>query len=89
MLYEGGDCLVKNRVPWSKRVCVRHVGEETLRVLCDGDGCACFVRVPIRKGKEGGAESHVWRGCMYVLHELRYVADALGVLFDEVLSMNR
>ena len=89
MLYEGGDCLSKNRVPLVKRICVRHIGEKTLRIHCDGEGCACFVRVPIREGKEGGAESHMWSGCMYVLHELRGYAVDVNMPIDELLSMNR
>jgi len=89
MLYEGGNCLSKDRVPLEKRVCVRHAGEEPLRILCIGDDCMCFVRVPIREGKEGGAESHMWRGCMYVLRELKGYAAVVGRSIDELLSMNR
>lgn len=89
MLYEGGDCLVKDRIPWEKRICVKYVGAETpLRIPCETDSCACFIRVPIREGKEGGAESHEWSGCMYVLAELRKYAE-IGISIDKVLSLNR
>jgi len=89
MLYKGGDCLSKNKIPWEKRICVKHAGAETpLRILCVGSDCACFVYVPIREGKEGGAESHEWSGCMYVLAELRKYAE-MGMSIDKVLSRNR
>lgn len=84
-----GDCLTKNRVPMMKRVCVKHAGVEALRILCVGDSCACFVCVPIRKGKDGGAESHVWLGCKDVLRDLVYYAKAANMSLDDLLSANR
>jgi len=48
-----------------------------------------FVRVPIREGKVGGAESHTWRGCIHVLVMLMEFAESLGIPIDEVLCANR
>jgi len=81
--------LKRKIVPWTKRVCVKHASVEPLRILCVGDDCACFVRVPIRVGKEGGAESHQWVGCMYVLDELRKCAETMSMSMDILLSLNR
>ena len=81
--------LSKEVVPSDKRVCVRHAGVKTLRVHCDIDSCMCWVRVPIRKGKVGGSESHIWSGCMYVLDELRKYAEATGINVESLLSLNR
>ena len=73
----------------SKRVCVMHAGEETLRILCDTDDCMCFVHVPIRAGMDGGAGSHEWSGCMYVLDILTKYAGTAGQSINELLSLNR
>jgi len=89
MLYKGGDYLPRKKNPWTKRTCVKYAGEETLRILCKGSDCMCFVRVPIREGKVGGTESHTWRGCMYILGALAECAESLGIPIDEVLCANR
>ena len=79
----------KDVVPLNKRVCVNHAGVKTLRVHCDTVDCMCFVRVPVRAKEVGGAESHVWSGCMYVLDELRKYAEATGINIESLLSLNR
>lgn len=84
------------RLKPEKRGCVLYAGSGVISVRCLGFGCVGFVRVPIRKGKVGGAESHEWRGCMYVAGILaRYVNTAVESsedrreLMDVVLSLNR
>ena len=81
--------MPRKKNPLSKRVCVRHAGVETVRINCDTVDCMCFVRVPIREGKAGGAESHTWRGCMYVLDVLGKYAGTTGISIEAVLSLNR
>lgn len=75
--------------PLDKRVCVRHAGVETLRILCDTVDCMYFVRVPMREGKVGGSESHTWRGCLLVLNVLAECAKTSGLPIDTLLAMNR
>jgi len=84
------------RLKPEKRWCGLHAGSGVIGVRCRGFGCVGFVRFPIRKGKVGGAESHEWRGCIYVLKELcKYVESAVESsedrreLMDVVLSLNR
>ena len=84
------------RLKPEKRWCGLHAGSGVIGVRCLGFGCVGFVRVPIRKGKVGGAESHEWRGCVYVLEVLARCAnvavespqDRRGFM-DVVLSLNR
>lgn len=74
----------------TERYCVLYAGtSDVIAVHCRGFGCVAFVRVPIRKYKVGGAESHEWQGCMYVLKPLCSYAKASGVSLGTVLSMNR
>ena len=84
------------RLKPEKRWCVFHSGSGVIGVRCLGFGCVGFVRVSIRKGKVGGSESHEWRGCMYVLEELRKYVDVAvessqgrREFMDVVLSLNR
>ena len=85
------------RLKPTERYCVLYAGSGVIPpVRCLGFGCVGFVRVPIRKGKVGGAESHEWRGCMYVATILaRYVNTAVESsqgrreLMDVVFSLNR
>lgn len=81
--------MPRKKNPLSKRVCVKHAGVKTVPILCNTDGCMCFVRVPIREGKAGGAESHTWCGCMYVLKILAECAGTSGHSLDTLLSLNR
>lgn len=81
--------LVVKTIPLGKRICVKHAGMKTLRVVCDLFDCACLVHIPIRVGEEGGSESHEWVGCMYVLSELVHYAEVSGCSLDSLLSMNR
>ena len=81
--------MPRKKNPWSKRVCVMHAGEETLRILCDTVYCMYFVNVPMREGKAGGVESHTWRGCLLVLNVLAECAKTSGISLDEVLALNR
>jgi len=72
-----------------KRVCVKHAGVKVTRVLCDTDGCMCFVHVPIKVGAVGNPEMNEWHGCVYILEFLRRYAKTTGISPDVLLNMNR
>jgi hypothetical protein len=77
-----------NPLKSTERYCFLYTGSD-VAVHCRGFGCMCFVRVPIRRYKVGGSESHEWRGCMYVLEVLAEVAKVSGISLDLLLSVNR